>query len=146
MDFSKISGRVLLVNDSRDEREMYAMWLRRSGCCTLQADNARDALRLARELHPQVVITDRMLSGGEDGLALARHMKAEPDTRNSAIVMLSAYVYETDDAAARNAGCDVVVHKPCLPDALAQIVRTLLEQPHGRSAGAASNQFARRSA
>jgi CheY-like chemotaxis protein len=120
--------RVLLVNDSRDEREMYAEWFRQQGCCTLQAENAADAYRLAVELAPEVVITDVKLMGGEDGLTLTRRLKEDSHTKNLAVVVLSGYVFAHDDEAARRAGCDLVVHKPCLPDALADAIVGLRPQ------------------
>ena len=67
--------RVLLVSDSRDEREMYAEWFRRKGYCTLQAATASDGLRLAFELAPDIVVTDIKLPGF-DGWARA-HRDAE---------------------------------------------------------------------
>jgi twitching motility two-component system response regulator PilH len=121
--------RVLLVNDSPDEREMYAEWFRRQGCSTLQAENADDAYRMAVELTPEVVITDVKLLGKEDGLALTQRLKRDSHTRDVTVVILSGYVFKTDDEAARRAGCDLVLHKPCLPDALANAVDRLLVGP-----------------
>ena len=120
--------RVLLVNDSPDEREMYAEWFRQQGCTTLQAENADDAYRLALELTPEVVITDVKLLGKEDGLTLTRRLKEDSHTKGLAVVVLSGYVFTADDEAARRAGCDLVIHKPCLPDALSRAIDGLL--PH----------------
>ena len=121
--------RVLLVDDSRDEREMYAEWFRQQGCCTLQAENAADAYRLAVELTPDVIITGVRLSGSEDGLTLTRRLKQDSLTKNVAVVVLSGYVFHSDDEAAHRAGCDLVLHKPCLPDALADAIANL--RPRG---------------
>jgi CheY-like chemotaxis protein len=118
--------RVLLVNDSLDEREMYAEWFRQQGCCTLQASNADDAYRMAVELYPQVVITGVKLPGSTDGLSLTRRLKRDTQTRHVAVVVLSGYVFADDDRAARDAGCDLIVHKPCLPDDLAHAIEDLL--------------------
>ena len=117
--------RLLLVNDSVDEREMYAEWFRQQGCCTLQAENAADAYRMAVDLAPEVVITDVKLLGAEDGLTLTRRLKQNSDTKKLPVVVLSGYVFATDDEAARGAGCDLIVHKPCLPDALAQAIERI---------------------
>lgn len=122
-------SRVLLVNDSRDEREMYAEWFRQQGSCTLQAENAADAYRIAVELLPEVIITDVKLLGQEDGLALTRRLKEHDQTRQVPVVVLSGYVFKHDDDAARLAGCDLVVHKPCLPDALGEAISRVLVEP-----------------
>jgi CheY-like chemotaxis protein len=118
--------RVLLVNESPDEREMYAEWFRLRGCSTLQAGNAEDAYRMAQELAPEVVITGIKLPGPDDGLSLTRRLKQDANTQHVPVVVLSGYVFATDDIAARQAGCDLIVHKPCLPDALAQAVDELI--------------------
>jgi len=108
---------------------MYAEWLRQQGCCTLQAENAADAYRMAVELTPEVVVTDVRLVGGEDGLTLTRRLKQDSHTRDVAVVVLSGYVFTTDDDAARRAGCDLVLHKPCLPDALGHAIDELKPRP-----------------
>ena len=69
--------RVLLVSDSRDEREMYAECFRRKGYCTLQAATASDGLRLATELAPDIVVTDIKLPGEMDGLDLTETLKQD---------------------------------------------------------------------
>src|SRR3954452_782097 len=105
--------RVLLVNESRDERDMYAESLRRAGYCTLQADNAADAYRLASELAPAVVITGIRLDGADDGFALTRRLKQDEHTRTVRVVILSGYAFPRDRAEATDSGCDAFLVKPC---------------------------------
>ena len=118
--------RVLLVNESRDERDMYAEVLRRAGYCTLLADNAADAYRLASELAPAVVVTGIRLGGSDDGFALTRRLKQDELTRAVRVVILSgdAFPKERDEAA--NSGCDVFLVKPCLPSTLARTVEEMV--------------------
>ena len=119
--------KVLLVTDFRDEREMYAQWLRGQGYCTLQAASASDAFRLAAELAPDVVVTDVRLAGPEDGLGLTRRLKdGEPATRPR-VVILTGYAFPRDREDAVRAGCDLFLTKPCLPDALATAVARLVD-------------------
>jgi CheY-like chemotaxis protein len=107
--------RVLLVDDSIDEREMYAEYLRDRGYCTLQAATAYDGFRMAADLAPAVVVTDIKLPGGEDGLALTARLKHDAATRAAAVIVLSAAVFPKDRTAASKAGCDRFLTKPCLP-------------------------------
>lgn len=115
---ASILRRVLLVNDSPDEQEMYARWLDLHGCNTLHAECADEAYRMALELAPDIVVTDVNLRGDDDGLALTRRLKHDEHTRRLPVVVLSGYVFQRDDDAALQAGCDLVVHKPCLPTEL----------------------------
>jgi two-component system, cell cycle response regulator DivK len=119
--------RVLLVDESVDEREMYAEYFRTRGFCTLQANNATDGYRLAAELRPAIVITDvRLNGGGEDGVAFARRLKRDKDTCYTVVVVLSASTFARDEREAIAAGCDRFMTKPCPPETLASAVQALL--------------------
>lgn len=121
--------RILLVNDSADEREMYAESFRRFGFCTLQASSAADAYRLATELPPVAVITDVRLTGDEDGLRLTRRLKGDSRMRHVPVVVLTGYVGMHASEAA-HAGCDLFVPKPWLPDVLSRRVAGLIRRTH----------------
>lgn len=118
--------RVLLVNNSADEREMYGHMLRRLGFCTLLASTAADGYRLASELEPAAIVTDVRLGGAEDGFELTRRLKAEARTQRVPVVMLTASLFTHDRGMAARAGCDLVLQKPCLPEALVAIVERLV--------------------
>jgi CheY-like chemotaxis protein len=117
---------ILLVDGARDEREMYAEWLRYLGYWTLQAETASDAYRLASELQPAVVVTCVRLRGQEDGLDLTRRIKTDEHTRNLSVVVLSGYLFSGAIEAATAAGCDLFVPTPCLPDALGRAIDGLV--------------------
>ena len=118
--------RVLLVSDSRDEREMYAEWFRRKGYCTLQAATASDGLRLALELAPDVVVTDIKLPGAMDGLDLTETLKQDKSREAPPVVVLTGCAFERDREQAHRAGCDRFLTKPCLPELLATSIEEVL--------------------
>ena len=118
MNTAQAPLRILLVDDSRDEREMYAECFRQEGFCTLQAKSATDAFRLASEMAPDVVVTAVRLEGQADGLALARQLKATSGTRHVPVVILSGYASPRYQHAATEAGCALFLVKPCLPTEL----------------------------
>ena len=123
--------RVLLVDGSDDEREMYAEYFRRGGFWTLQANNAADALRLASELPPAAIVTDVRLAGIEDGFLLARRLKQDERMRHVPVVVLSAYGSSQDADPAVHASCDLLMKKPCLPDVLCGTVADLIARRNG---------------
>ena len=127
--------RVLLVSESRDEREMYAECLRQEGYCTLEADCASDAYRLASEATPDIVVTGVRLTGQIDGLALTRQLKADEHTRGVPVVVLSGFVSQRYRDAAAQAGCDLFLLKPCLPVELLDVIARLVEHNGHRKAG-----------
>jgi two-component system, cell cycle response regulator DivK len=107
---------------------MYAEYLRSKGYCTLQAANAHDGFRLSADLLPAVIVTDIKLPGQEDGLELTARLKGAADTRDAAIIVLSASAIEHYRQAASLAGCDRFIAKPCLPDDLESAVRALMPE------------------
>ena len=112
--------RVLFVSESVDEREMYATAFGLYGFRTLQASTAAEAFRLASELSPSVVITDLWLSGADDGLALTTRLKGDGAMQGIPVVILSSDALMAEAGAIARSGCDLLLFKPCLPDALSQ--------------------------
>jgi len=114
---------VLLVEDDRDTREMYSEYLSYSGMRVAEAPSAYRALERVREQRPDVVVTDLMMPG-MDGLELSRRLRAEPPTRDVPIIAVSGNPTER----AREAGCDVMLEKPCTPDHLLHVIEKVLDK------------------
>jgi DNA-binding response OmpR family regulator len=120
--------RVLLVADAGDERETYAASFQRHGFCTLLAESASDAYRMASELPPAAVVTTVRLGGTEDGIGLARRLKAHDALRGVPVVMLTTGAISYGHEMAARATCDLLVPKPCQPDALSSVVTSLIRR------------------
>lgn len=110
---------------------MYAELLQQRGACTIQASNARDALRAAIELQPDVVVTDAGLGRGGSGLALTRFLKRYLTPRIPVIV-LTGSLLPGATSTGRRAGCDRFLTKPCVPEVLVDAIRELLAAVRGR--------------
>lgn len=123
---------VLLVEDDRDGRRMYAEWLTHAGFTVDEAHNGLQALERAFEAVPDVVVTDLNIPG-IDGFELTRRLKQDPRTRDVPVLAVTGYAaFAADPGRARRAGCDAVLPKPCTPDDLEAAVRVLMQE---RSAG-----------
>ena len=118
-------GRVLIVDDDRDTREMYSESLKADGFDAIPAASGEEALRLASKIPPTVVVTDLRLSGKIDGLELARRLRADDRTAAAKIILLTGALFDGDRQDAGAAGCDRFLIKPCLPDALASEIRNV---------------------
>jgi DNA-binding response OmpR family regulator len=105
---------------------MYAEYLCGQGYSTLQARNADDAFRLATEQRPEIVVTEMLLDCGHTGAALVASLKEDARTQDVPVIVLTGRVFDEDRATAEQAGCDVFLGKPCLPDELAWQIRHLL--------------------
>jgi CheY-like chemotaxis protein len=118
---------VLLVDDVSDSREMYAFFLRTSGYAVHEAGDGADAVAIALEFRPDVVVMDLSLPG-IDGITAIRRLAAHADTAAIPIVVLSARTFPEDEARAREAGAAAFLAKPCTPEALAAAVRVVSER------------------
>ena len=117
---------VLLVEDDRAGRQMYADWLTHAGFHVDQAHNGLQALERALERTPDIVVTDLNIPG-IDGYELTRRLKHDPRTRQVPVVAVTGYAaFTADPGRAQRAGCDAVLEKPCTPDDLEFVIRTLI--------------------
>lgn len=121
---------VLLVEDHQDTREMYAEFLG-ARFEILAAADAETALAQLRERGVDLVITDLSLPG-MNGYELVAAIRSDPALRAIPIVCLSGYGGLTHEQRAREAGCDRILQKPCMPDALADLAAELVRK-EGRS-------------
>jgi CheY-like chemotaxis protein len=126
---------VLLVDDLEDSRVMYAEYLTRSGYRVAQAADGREALALARALLPDVVVMDLALPV-VDGWEAIRQLKGDARTIGILVIALTGYSVVRHAERARQAGCDALLTKPCLPSTLLALLRDLLARAHpGARAG-----------
>jgi CheY-like chemotaxis protein len=114
---------VLVVEDSRDAREMYAELLRLSGYRVAEAADGEDALDKADDLVPDAIVMDLSLPG-LDGREATRRLKASPRTAGIPVAILSGMPAEL----IRSAGADVCMTKPCPPDVLLEAVHRLVSR------------------
>lgn len=133
--------RILLVDDHR---------MFRAGLCALlegepdlriagEAGNGADAVRLAAELRPDVILMDLRLtgdSGGIDGVEATRRIAATVPA--AAVVVLTSYGTQADVVRAMAAGARGYVLKAGEPDELFEAVRTAARGDLGLSPQAAA--------
>jgi CheY-like chemotaxis protein len=117
---------VLLVDDIFDSREMYAFFLRSAGYAVHEAADGGDAIAIAIEFRPDVIVMDLSLPSMDGWTAIAG-LAANPETAGIPVVVLSAHTFPHDEQRARAAGAAAFLAKPCAPDELARQVRHVSE-------------------
>jgi CheY-like chemotaxis protein len=105
---------VLLVDDDPHDREIYGSILCYNGFDVVCAASGESGIRLARQLHPDVVLLDIGLPD-LDGLDLCAAMRSDPATADIPVVALSAYAEVRMGEQARLAGCSRYIEKPASP-------------------------------
>jgi CheY-like chemotaxis protein len=117
--------RILVVDDFHDNREMYAAYLRFFGFAVVEAVTGTEAIEMALATPPNLIVMDLSLPG-MDGWEATRRLKSDPNTKHIPIIVVSGHALEGSVRAAKMAGCDAFLRKPCLPQALLAEVRKLL--------------------
>ncbi|MDI7268918.1 MAG: winged helix-turn-helix domain-containing protein [Myxococcota bacterium] len=106
-----VTARVLAIEDDADLRHILEYNLRQAGHEPLVASRGEDGLRIARERRPDVVLLDLMLPD-IPGTEVCKALRADPSTRDAAIVMLTARGEEIDRVVGFELGADDYVVKP----------------------------------
>ena len=119
--------RVLVVDDDVKTVELVKLYLNRDGYRVLTAYDGLEALRLAQEAHPDLIVLDLMLPG-MDGLEICRTIREESDVP---IIMLTARTTDEDKLTGLSLGADDYVTKPFSPRELAARIRAVLRRLPG---------------
>jgi len=102
---------VLLVEDTEDNRFMMSRLLELSGYSVIEAVNGREAIRIAEEQRPELILMDLSLPL-IDGLAATRQIRNLPELRKVPIIVVSAHDTADFHKEALAAGCDAYITKP----------------------------------
>jgi two-component system response regulator MprA len=116
--------RVLILVVERDPhvRELEAFFLNEAGYDVEFIEDGPAALERARQLRPDIVITE-VLVPKLDGLALCRRLKQDPDTKDVRVLVFSILAA---GSRAREAGADAFLMKPLAEHRLVDAVRQLM--------------------
>ncbi len=99
-------------------------YLQHAGYAVLTAESGEDALKLARDRHPDLVVLDLRLPR-MDGIAVARTLRRESHVP---IIMLTARVDESDRLLGLEVGADDYITKPFSPRELVARVKAVLRR------------------
>ncbi len=119
---------ILVIEDNAANMKLVVFLLQQKNHEVLQATDAEEGIRLARERLPALILMDLQLPG-MDGLAATRLLKADPATRAIKIVALTALAMLGDRERIEAAGCDAYVAKPLSYKQLLEVVRDMVGGP-----------------
>lgn len=122
-------ARILVIEDNAANMKLAVLLLQRQGHEVLQATDAENGIRLARECMPRLILMDIQLPG-MDGLAAARLLKADAATRDIRIVALTALAMTGDRERVAAAGCDGYISKPIRYQEFMKIVDEMTTERH----------------
>jgi CheY-like chemotaxis protein len=123
-------ARVLIVDDNRDGAQGLAMMLDLEGHEVRTAADGLEALAVAEEFQPQVVLLDIGMPG-IDGYETARRLRARPWARSTLLCAQTGWGQEDDKRRAHSAGFDRHLVKPIDPEELTRLLDEVCEARPG---------------
>ena len=102
---------IYVVEDDADIREIEIFALRNSGYQAEGFAYAADFLNCIKDQKPSLILLDIMLPD-EDGISVLKKLRAQPDTRNLPIILVTAKTTELDKVKGLDMGADDYITKP----------------------------------
>lgn len=119
--------KVLVVDDEEHIRELIKFNLEKSGFKVICADNGIDAIKLAKEQEPQLMLLDIMLPG-MDGLDVCKEIRKDSNMSDMPIIMITAKGEEVDKIIGLELGADDYITKPFSVRELVARVKAILRR------------------
>lgn len=120
--------RILLVEDEPHLQMVTRVTLERVGGFQVQScSSGEDAMRVAREFHPDLILLDVMMPG-MDGVETLGRLRRSPETAEMSVVFMTAKAQKTEMDAYRELGAIGVISKPFDPMTLPALLRDIWNQ------------------
>jgi two-component system cell cycle response regulator DivK len=121
-----MTKRILVVEDTEDNRQILRDLLSAAGYDLLEAVDGESGVALAGSDKPDLILMDIQLPV-MDGYEATRRIKGDPATKHIPIIAVTSYAtLSGDEEKTRAAGCDGYIAKPFSPRELLGKVRELL--------------------
>ena len=127
-------ARLLLVEDDRPLADLVAFHFERAGFAVTRTGDGEEALILADEIKPDVILLDWMIEG-ISGIEVCRRLRRRPQSANVPILMLTARGEEGDRIRGLETGADDYVTKPFSPKELVARVAAVMRRVRPALAG-----------
>jgi two-component system cell cycle response regulator DivK len=122
-----MSKRILVVEDTEDNRRILRDLLTRAGYELIEATDGETGVTMAATHRPDLILMDIQLPVF-DGYEATRRIRANPETKNIPIIAVTSYALSGDETKALAAGCNSYVAKPFSPRKILAMVQEFLPQ------------------
>jgi two-component system, chemotaxis family, response regulator PixH len=117
-------GTILIVEDTPSEMELMSHYLQEGGYRVISSANAKDALQLAAEQKPDVIISDVVMPG-MSGFELCRSLRKNPATANLPVIFCTSKNQDIDRLWGMKQGASAYITKPFSREDLIQAIQTV---------------------
>ncbi|ADJ25354.1 response regulator receiver protein [Dehalogenimonas lykanthroporepellens BL-DC-9] len=118
----------VLIVDDQEQIRLLVCGILKDEYEVLEAGSGEEALQVAREYLPDLIIMD-ILMPGMDGLTACSQIKSNPATNNIPVLVLTIIDYELNRRFAESLGADGYITKPFTPEELRKAVSEHLKSP-----------------
>jgi len=125
MASSTMSKTVLIVEDNELNMKLFRDLLEAHGYKTLQTRNGIEALSLARDHRPDLILMDIQLPE-VSGLDVTKWLKEDEDLRDIPVIAVTAFAMKGDEERIREGGCEAYISKPITVSMFLNTVRQFL--------------------
>lgn len=119
--------KILVVDDEPDIRQIIAYNLKKEGYIVVEAGDGREAINLAKEEKPDLIVLDVMMPN-MDGIEVCHEIKTIPELSAVVICFLTARNEDYSQIAGLEAGGDDYIAKPVKPRILVARIKALLRR------------------
>jgi two-component system, cell cycle response regulator DivK len=123
-----MSKTVLIVEDNELNMKLFHDLLDAHGYRTVQTRSGLDALALARQHHPDVILMDIQLPE-VSGLEVTRWLKDDDELRAIPVIAVTAFAMKGDEDRIRSGGCEAYISKPISVVTFLETVRRFAGAP-----------------
>ena len=122
-----MSKKILIVDDEKDILELLDYHLIKEGYKTMKASNGKEALKIAKDFLPDLVLLDLMMPE-MDGIETCIEFREDKLLKDILIAILTARAEDYSQIAGLNAGADDYINKPIKPRVLTSRIKALLRR------------------
>ncbi len=127
-----MAEKILIVDDDPETVKFISVFLKRQGYEAIEAMDGMQALQIADQQAPDLIVLDVMMPG-LDGYEVARSLRRKPETALIPILMFTAKTLTEDKLTGYEAGVDIYLTKPIHPVELQANIKALLTQRKARA-------------
>jgi two-component system cell cycle response regulator DivK len=106
-----MSKTILIVEDNELNMKLFGDLLEAKGYETVKTGNGMEAMDLAREHRPDLILMDIQLPE-VSGLDVTRWLKEDDDLRHIPVIAVTAFAMKGDEERIRSGGCEAYISKP----------------------------------
>jgi two-component system, cell cycle response regulator DivK len=116
---------ILIVEDNELNMKLFNDLLEANGFSTVQTRNGIEAVALARQHRPNLILMDIQLPE-VSGLEVTKWLKEDPDLKHIPVVAITAFAMKGDEERIREGGCEAYLSKPISVAKFLETVRHFL--------------------